>query len=72
MDNIYLIYNKYMGKIEERVFTLKEAFDIAQGGNLKFGRFVDMNNIGELLQIKQVMIVNISDKILIIRTDFEE
>ncbi|MDU0411081.1 hypothetical protein K231HA_01129 [Lactococcus lactis] len=31
-----------------------------------------MNNIGELLQIKQVMIVNISDKILIIRTDFEE
>ncbi|KST80731.1 hypothetical protein LK231_0402 [Lactococcus lactis subsp. lactis] len=31
MDNIYLIYNEYMGKIEERVFTLKEAFDIAQG-----------------------------------------
>ncbi|CAJ1223953.1 hypothetical protein LLWA12L8_FAMOGCFE_01212 [Lactococcus lactis] len=31
-----------------------------------------MNNIGELLQIKQVMMVNISDKILIIRTDFEE
>ena len=31
-----------------------------------------MNNIGELLQIKQVMIVNISDKILIIRTNFEE
>ena len=31
-----------------------------------------MNKIGELLQIKQVMIVNISDKILIIRTDFEE
>lgn len=56
-----------MGKIEERVFTLKEAFDIAQG---EFK--VDMNNIGELLQIKQVTIVNISDKILIIRTDFEE
>ena len=31
-----------------------------------------MNNIGELLQIKQVMMVNISDKILTIRTDFEE
>lgn len=60
-----------MGKIEERVFTLKEAFDIAQG-EFKVWRFVDMNNIGELLQIKQVMIVNISDKILIIRTNFEE
>ena len=31
MDSIYLIYNKYTGEIKERVFTLKEAFDIAQG-----------------------------------------
>ena len=31
MDSIYLIYNKYTGEIKERVFTLKEAFDKAQG-----------------------------------------
>ena len=31
-----------------------------------------MDNVGDLLQNKQVMMVNISDNILITRADFEE